>query len=226
MYIKWSRTSSYIQVRTVNFNNTGHHLSQYQSLRGTSKVQAVHSMLDSTFYTMGGIGIPKCLMHGWDGGFWAKPDVICMPWASEIHQISCIQRYMFTSCMYVVWNTIKKKFVCTLGVWALRCPWPLHWFFWLVNSCSWLGVLGQDWLWVWSLCDWKGADIDLNLYEDKKHNQTTPTFRRRQLWQCRLRFMKFIITRLSSLDYHCSSSNNTRLSLQACHLYVHKILSF
>ena len=47
----------YVQVGTVNFHNTGYHLPHYQSLRGTSKVEAVHSVLDRTFYTMRGIGI-------------------------------------------------------------------------------------------------------------------------------------------------------------------------
>ena len=39
----------------------------------------------------------------------------------------------------------------------------------------------------------KELTVDLNLYEDKEHNQTTPTFRRRQLCQCQLRFMKFLL---------------------------------
>ena len=46
----------YVQVGTVNFHNTGHHLPHYQSLRGTSKVEAVHLVLDQTFYTQRGIG--------------------------------------------------------------------------------------------------------------------------------------------------------------------------
>ena len=36
---------------------TGHHLDHYQSLRGTSKVVAVHSVLDRTFYFQRGIGM-------------------------------------------------------------------------------------------------------------------------------------------------------------------------
>ena len=46
----------YVQVGTVDFHNTGHRLPHYQSLRGTSKVEAVHSVLDRTFYTQHGIG--------------------------------------------------------------------------------------------------------------------------------------------------------------------------
>ena len=36
----------YVQVGTVDFHNTGHHLPHYQSLCGTSKNEAVHSVLD------------------------------------------------------------------------------------------------------------------------------------------------------------------------------------
>ena len=43
-------------VGTVDFLFTGHILSHYQSLRGTSKVEAVHSVLDRTFYSQRGIG--------------------------------------------------------------------------------------------------------------------------------------------------------------------------
>ena len=46
----------YVKVGTVNFHSTGHHLEHFQSLRGTSKVEAVHSVLDRTFYTQRGIG--------------------------------------------------------------------------------------------------------------------------------------------------------------------------
>jgi hypothetical protein len=46
----------YVLVGTTNFHSTGHHLAHYQSLRGTSKVEAVHSVLDRTFYTQRGIG--------------------------------------------------------------------------------------------------------------------------------------------------------------------------
>ena len=41
----------YVKVGTVNYHSTGHHLDHYQSLRGTSKVEAVHSVLDRTFYS-------------------------------------------------------------------------------------------------------------------------------------------------------------------------------
>ena len=46
----------YVRVGTVNFHSTGHHLDHYQSLRGTSKVEAVHSVLDRVFYSQRGIG--------------------------------------------------------------------------------------------------------------------------------------------------------------------------
>ena len=40
----------------VNYHLTSHHLAHYQSLRGTRKVEAVHSVLDRTFYAQCGIG--------------------------------------------------------------------------------------------------------------------------------------------------------------------------
>ena len=46
----------YINVGTINYHSTGHHLQHYQSLRGTSKVEAVHSVLDRAFYSQRGIG--------------------------------------------------------------------------------------------------------------------------------------------------------------------------
>ena len=36
----------YVSVGTINYRLTGHHLQHYQLLRGTSKVEAVHSVLD------------------------------------------------------------------------------------------------------------------------------------------------------------------------------------
>ena len=36
----------YVKVGTINFHLTGHHLEHYQSLCGTSKVEAVHSVHD------------------------------------------------------------------------------------------------------------------------------------------------------------------------------------
>ena len=48
----------YVRVGSINFHNTGHHLDHYQSLRGTSKVEAVHSSVGS-----------HLLLHG-TGGFW------------------------------------------------------------------------------------------------------------------------------------------------------------
>lgn len=36
----------YVKVGMINYHSTGHHLHHYQSLRGTSKVEAVHSVLD------------------------------------------------------------------------------------------------------------------------------------------------------------------------------------
>ena len=38
----------YVKVGSVNYHNTGHQLDHFQSLRGTSKVEAVHSVLDRT----------------------------------------------------------------------------------------------------------------------------------------------------------------------------------
>ena len=46
----------YVQVGSINFHSTGHYLPHYQSLRGTSKVEAVHSVLDRSFYSQRGIG--------------------------------------------------------------------------------------------------------------------------------------------------------------------------
>ncbi len=46
----------YAEVGTINYHLTGHHLNHYQSLRGTSKVEAVHSVLDRNFYSQRGIG--------------------------------------------------------------------------------------------------------------------------------------------------------------------------
>ena len=46
----------YVKVGTVNYHSTSHHLEHYQSLCGTSKVEAVHSVLDQTFYSQRGIG--------------------------------------------------------------------------------------------------------------------------------------------------------------------------
>ena len=46
----------YVKVGTINYHLTGHRLEHYQSLRGTSKVEAVHSVLDRTFYSQCGIG--------------------------------------------------------------------------------------------------------------------------------------------------------------------------
>ena len=46
----------FVQVGMINYHSTGHFLKHYQSLRGTSKVEAVHSVLDRTFYTQRGIG--------------------------------------------------------------------------------------------------------------------------------------------------------------------------
>ena len=46
----------YVKVGIVNYHSTGHHLEHYQSLRGPSKVEAVHSVFDRTFYSQCGIG--------------------------------------------------------------------------------------------------------------------------------------------------------------------------
>ena len=47
----------YVRVGTVNFHNTGYYLNTYQSLRRTSKVKGVHSVLDQTFYCQQVIGM-------------------------------------------------------------------------------------------------------------------------------------------------------------------------
>ncbi len=41
---------------TIDYHSTGRILSHYQSLRGTSKVKAVYSVLDRTFYSQREIG--------------------------------------------------------------------------------------------------------------------------------------------------------------------------
>ena len=46
----------FVQVGMTNYHSTGHFLKHYQPLRGTSKVEPVHSVLDRTFYTQRGIG--------------------------------------------------------------------------------------------------------------------------------------------------------------------------
>ena len=46
----------HVKVGTVNYHSNGHHLEHYLSLLGTSKVEAVHSVLDRTFYSQHGIG--------------------------------------------------------------------------------------------------------------------------------------------------------------------------
>ena len=51
-----SQRLPYVEMGTVDFHNTGHRRPHYQSLHGTSKVEAVHSVLDRTFYTQHGIG--------------------------------------------------------------------------------------------------------------------------------------------------------------------------
>jgi hypothetical protein len=56
----------YVKVGTVNYHSTGHRLEHYQSLRGTSKVEAVHSVLDRTFYSQR--GIVRCTVGMVDSG--------------------------------------------------------------------------------------------------------------------------------------------------------------
>ena len=46
----------FMKVGTINYHSTGHHVDHYQSLRGTSKVEAIHSVLDRTFYSQRGVG--------------------------------------------------------------------------------------------------------------------------------------------------------------------------
>jgi hypothetical protein len=47
----------FVKVGMVNYHSTGHHLDHFQSLHGTSKVEAVHSVLDRAFYSQRGIGV-------------------------------------------------------------------------------------------------------------------------------------------------------------------------
>ncbi len=41
----------FVEVGQVNYHSTGHSLTHYQSLDRISKVEAVHSVLDGTFYS-------------------------------------------------------------------------------------------------------------------------------------------------------------------------------
>jgi hypothetical protein len=64
----------YALVGKTNHHSTGHYLPHYQSLRGTSKMEAVHSVLDRTFYSIGTevfdgrlgwwlLGYNRCRLH-------------------------------------------------------------------------------------------------------------------------------------------------------------------
>ena len=79
----------YVKVGTVNYHSTSHHLDHYQSLRGTSKVEAVHSVLDRTFYSQRGIGT-----EGRDGRFWPIIAVASLLLARRFHRTACHQRYI------------------------------------------------------------------------------------------------------------------------------------
>jgi hypothetical protein len=84
-----------VKVGTINFHSTGHHLAHYQSLRGTSKVEAVHSVLDRTGPSTHSVGLAlKSSMRGWAGGFWDTIVVVCALWGRRFHQTACHQRYI------------------------------------------------------------------------------------------------------------------------------------
>ena len=61
----------YVRVSTINDYSTSHHLPHYQSLRGTSKVEVVHSVLNCTFYPQCGIGaeVFDALLGWWIFGY-------------------------------------------------------------------------------------------------------------------------------------------------------------
>ena len=63
----------FVKVGTVNFHNSGHHLAYYQSLRGTSKVESVHSVLDRTFIHKEVLEW-RFLMLDWLGGYWGNTE--------------------------------------------------------------------------------------------------------------------------------------------------------
>ena len=83
----------YVKVGTVNYHLTGHHLEHYQSLRSTSKVEAVHSVLDRTS-TPTVAEVQRFLMHVWGGGFWGTIDVACVLLARRFLLTVCHQRYV------------------------------------------------------------------------------------------------------------------------------------
>ena len=91
----------YVRVGSINFHNTGHHLDNYQSLRGTSKVEAVHSVLDSTFYSTRGIctEVFDARLGWW---FWATTGVDCVAWGRRFPLTFCHRRY-FLKLMYLVY---------------------------------------------------------------------------------------------------------------------------
>lgn len=45
----------YVKVGEVDFHKTGVKLTEYRSLRGTSKVEALHSVMARSFYTTNGL---------------------------------------------------------------------------------------------------------------------------------------------------------------------------
>ena len=84
----------YVKVGTIDYHSTGHHLGHYQSLHGTSKVEAVHSVLDHTFYSQRGIGM-EVLIQNWDGGLLVIIDGVCEPLVRSFHQTAYHPRYMY-----------------------------------------------------------------------------------------------------------------------------------
>ena len=87
-----TQNAYHMWVGTVNYHTMGNHLKHYKSLHSTSKVEAVHSVLDRIFYSQWGIGtevFDACL------GWWVLPYNrwrLCAL-GKRFHPIVCHQRY-------------------------------------------------------------------------------------------------------------------------------------
>ena len=99
----------YVKVGTINYHSTGHHLDHYQSLRGTSKVEAVHSVLDRTFYAQRGIGTEV-----FDGGFLGTITNVSVLSEKRFCQTACHPRY-------VAYHTFFVNLCCTLHSASIQC---------------------------------------------------------------------------------------------------------
>ena len=105
----------FVKVGTINFHSTGHHLDHYQSLRGTSKVEAVHSVLDRTFYTQRGIGAEVFVMRIWAGGYRATTAAAYVLSARRFLRTACHQRYNSSTFKHLA-DSISCFFNFFLGV--------------------------------------------------------------------------------------------------------------